>query len=65
MAKGGRSSQLLKLFVQSERLPEIAYRADLTGEPDAMKVARPVRRGGVGKAVLNAARWPSTLREVF
>ena len=24
----------------------------ITGEPDAMKVARPVRRGGVGKVLM-------------
>ena len=50
MAKGGRLNQILKLFVQSERLPEIVYRSDSAGEPSARKRARSVRGGAVGKA---------------
>ena len=33
----------------------------LTGEPSAVKAARSVRRGEVGKATKCAARWPPTL----
>ena len=48
---------------------------DITGEPDAMKVARPVRRGGVGKVLMrmsnSLASYPTArsvrrrLREVI
>ena len=32
-----------------------------TGEPGAMKVASPVRRGAVGKVPARVTRWPPTL----
>src|SRR5262249_30526064 len=32
-----------------------------TGEPDAWKLARPVRRGAVGKGAARSPRWPPPL----
>ena len=31
------------------------------GEPDAVKAARPVRRGVVGNVLVRGTRWPPTL----
>src|SRR5438105_10391475 len=40
-------------------------RTRLTGEPDALKGASPVRRGAVGKVPAKVTRWPPTLQLVL
>ncbi len=55
------TNQYLHRRVNGNNRPDLK----LTGEPDAVKVARPVRRGVVGKVLLvsnSLATYPTTIR---
>ncbi len=51
--------QLLSLIVLLRWFGRL--RIGAFGEPDAVKVARPVRRGTVGNVLEGVTRWPPTL----